>query len=74
MTGWWRWSSKVSSIKYTGTDDEPRYRMLETVREFGVERLASGGESDARRRHAEHYVRLSTELVRGSTVRWTMPA
>jgi predicted ATPase/DNA-binding XRE family transcriptional regulator len=52
-----------------GTDDEPRYRMLETVREFGVERLASGGdESDARRRHTEYYVRLSTELVRGSTV------
>jgi hypothetical protein len=47
-----------------GSDDEPRYRMLETVREFALERLAtSGDEDDARRRHAEHYVRLSADLV-----------
>jgi predicted ATPase/transcriptional regulator with XRE-family HTH domain len=49
-----------------GTDDEPRYRMLETVREFGMERLAtSGDEDEARQRHTEHYVRLSVDLTVG---------
>jgi excisionase family DNA binding protein len=33
---------------------EPRYGMLETIREFGLERLAAGGEEDAVRQcHAE---------------------
>ena len=50
-----------------GTDDEPRYRMLETVREFGLERLTSSGDEDeARQRHAEHFLRLSADLVQGS--------
>ena len=30
--------------------EEPRYRMLETVREFGRERLAESGEEDTVRR------------------------
>ncbi len=35
---------------------EPRFRMLETVREFALEQLAaSGEEADARERHAAHY-------------------
>ena len=49
------------------SDDEPRYLMLETVREFGLERLAAAGEEDeARQRHAEHYLRLSDYLARGT--------
>src|SRR5262249_27108364 len=32
-----------------GADDEPRYLMLETVREFGLERLATSGEEAAAR-------------------------
>ena len=36
-------------------NDEPRYRMLETVREFGLEQLRDTGEMTASRRvHAEH--------------------
>jgi predicted ATPase/class 3 adenylate cyclase/Tfp pilus assembly protein PilF len=36
-----------------GRDEEPRFRMLETIREFGLEQLhASGEESEIRRRHA----------------------
>ena len=50
----------------SSTADEPRYRMLETVREYGLERLATAGETDhARQRHAEHYLRLSDRLARG---------
>jgi predicted ATPase/class 3 adenylate cyclase len=40
--------------------DEPRFRMLETVREYGLEQLASAGEADgAQQRHAQYFWRLS---------------
>jgi non-specific serine/threonine protein kinase len=43
--------------------EEPRYRMLETVREFGRERLAeSGEEGEARRRHLVYLVALAEHL------------
>ncbi|MEU7530083.1 BTAD domain-containing putative transcriptional regulator [Saccharothrix sp. NPDC042600] len=36
--------------------DGPRYRLLETVAAYGVERLAEAGElAEVRRRHVEHY-------------------
>jgi non-specific serine/threonine protein kinase len=35
---------------------EPRFGMLETIREFGLERLVEAGEEDeTRQRHAEHF-------------------
>ena len=38
--------------------EEPRYRMLETLREFGLERLAQRRErADLRARHLAWYVR-----------------
>jgi tetratricopeptide (TPR) repeat protein len=41
-------------------DPDPRYRILETVREFGLEQLtACGEEADARRQHAAWYVHLA---------------
>jgi predicted ATPase/DNA-binding XRE family transcriptional regulator len=43
-----------------GLDDQPRYLMLETVREYGLERLALAGEvNDARQRHAGHFLSLA---------------
>jgi predicted ATPase/class 3 adenylate cyclase len=37
-------------------DDEPRFSMLETIREYAGEKLAEGNETEVlRRRHAEHY-------------------
>src|SRR5262249_43619319 len=40
--------------------DEPRYGMLETVREFGLEQLAASGEEAATRRaHAAWYMGLA---------------
>jgi predicted ATPase/class 3 adenylate cyclase len=48
-------------------DDEPRYQMLETVREFGLERLAAAGEEDrVRQRHARHFLVLAERPDRGT--------
>lgn len=42
-----------------GGDAEPRYGMLLTLREDGLELLAANGETEAvRRRHALHYLAL----------------
>ncbi len=39
---------------------EARYRMLETIRQYALERLAASGEADTiRRRHAEHYLAVA---------------
>ena len=43
-----------------GPDGEPRVGMLETIRNYALERLAEVGELDeARRRHARHYAALA---------------
>ena len=45
---------------------ESRFTMLETVREFGLERLEAAGESDAvRQRHARHFLASSDSLELG---------
>jgi non-specific serine/threonine protein kinase len=45
-----------------GADGEPRLRMLETIREFGLERL-DGAEADAvRDAHAAYYLQLAQDL------------
>jgi predicted ATPase/Tfp pilus assembly protein PilF len=44
--------------------DAMRFRMLETIREFALERLAAGGEGETlRRRHAEYFVALAAKAV-----------
>jgi tetratricopeptide (TPR) repeat protein len=41
-------------------DGEPRFAMLETIREYALERLVASGEADSiRRRHAEHFLALA---------------
>ncbi|MFG3581776.1 AfsR/SARP family transcriptional regulator [Micromonospora chersina] len=48
------------SLVVAGGTDEPRYRMLETIREYGLDRLAEAGEADAvRRAHAAEYLALA---------------
>jgi DNA-binding CsgD family transcriptional regulator len=48
-----------------GTEHEPRYLMLETVREFAMEELfAHGAEPASRRRHAEWCCLLAEEAER----------
>jgi len=56
-------------------DGEARFRLLETIREFGLERLdASGQAEDARRRHAEYYLHLAEradpELIGPGQAEW----
>ncbi len=43
-----------------GEGGEERYRLLETLRQYGRERLAAGGEAEATRgRHAAYYLELA---------------
>ena len=54
---------------------EPRFTMLETIREYAAERLASSGDLDAlQRRHAEHFRDLAEaadpQLTRQDRVAW----
>ena len=53
-----------------GADGEPRVGMLETIREYALERLEQAGDlDDTRRRHAEYYAGVAEradEQLRGS--------
>jgi DNA-binding CsgD family transcriptional regulator/tetratricopeptide (TPR) repeat protein len=54
---------------------EPRYSMLETIREFGLERLAESGEENATRSaHAAHYLALAERaephLIASGSAAW----
>jgi non-specific serine/threonine protein kinase len=58
-----------------GPDGEPRFGMLETVREFGVERLDASGETDALRgAHAAWCLELAEQagsiLARSDAATW----
>ena len=45
---------------------EPRFGMLETLAEYGLERLAAGGEEEAvRRRHAAYFLALAESAALG---------
>ena len=49
-----------SLVRHTGE----RFWMLETIREFALERLEASGEPDElRRRHAEHYLAIAEEAA-----------
>jgi predicted ATPase/DNA-binding CsgD family transcriptional regulator len=48
------------------TNTEPRYRLLETIREYGLEQLAASGEVETlARRHAEYFVALAEDAEAG---------
>ena len=42
-----------------GRDEEPRFRMLETIREFALEEMDARTYADVRDRHASHFLELA---------------
>jgi predicted ATPase/DNA-binding SARP family transcriptional activator len=58
---------QVESEGYTaGWGGEPRFVMLETIREFGLEQLEQNGEAEAiQRQHARYFVQLAEEAHPG---------
>ncbi|NTU82051.1 MAG: AAA family ATPase, partial [Chloroflexales bacterium] len=55
-----------SLIAPAGDEDEPRFSMLETIREYAADLLAASGEGPAlRQRHAIYYVELAERAARG---------
>jgi non-specific serine/threonine protein kinase len=57
-------------VRDNGSDAEPRFTMLETIREFALERLAaSGDEAAARRAHADWIIALAEEAWTAIVVR-----
>ena len=49
-----------SLVEQTATADESRFTMLETIREYGLERLAERGATEAvRQRHLDYYLALA---------------
>jgi predicted ATPase len=55
-----------SLLRAPAVAGEPRVGMLETIREFALERLAGSGDEPAvRRRHAEHFVALAERAEPG---------
>jgi predicted ATPase len=62
-------------LRTESAEGKPRFSMLETIREFGLDQLREGGElDDARRRHGAHFLRLAVEaeahLTAGDQGEW----
>ncbi|MGH9246342.1 MAG: BTAD domain-containing putative transcriptional regulator [Acidimicrobiales bacterium] len=61
-------------VRDVEADGEPRFRMLETIREFAIEELSPRNQVDARRRHATFYLELAEraapELTRADQAAW----
>jgi len=54
-----------SLVVATPTGAETRYRLLETIRQYGEERLAEAGETDPlRARHADYYIEFAGGIHR----------
>ncbi len=63
------------SLLVAGGEARPRYRMLETIRAYGLERLAEAGEQDrVRRAYADHFLALAERaephLRRADQLHW----
>lgn len=64
-----------SLVVVSGDSAQPRYDMLDVIREYAAERLADAGETEmSSRRHALHYLRLAEDaepnLVRAGQEDW----
>jgi predicted ATPase/DNA-binding XRE family transcriptional regulator len=65
--------SRSESIVRQEEDEQPRFTMLETLREYALERLVSEGEAEeAQRKHARYYVELAEiESKRWGEAEWS---
>src|SRR5215210_4134271 len=66
---------EMSLVRLDETESEPRFHMLETIREYAVDRLSDAGEDAAmRERHAAFYLDFAEaaepELVRANQIEW----
>jgi predicted ATPase/DNA-binding SARP family transcriptional activator len=52
-----------SMVSVEPNGEEPRYRMLETLREFGGDRLTARQQAELRRRHAKFFVALAEKAA-----------
>jgi predicted ATPase/class 3 adenylate cyclase len=64
-----------SLVRRTEDAGDPRFSMLETIREFGYEQLGAGGDlGPVLHRHAEHFLRFAVQaephLTAGDQVEW----
>jgi tetratricopeptide (TPR) repeat protein len=58
--------AKSMVVAEPGAEEHTRYQLLETLRQYGEERLDTVGETDRwRRRHAEHFAGFAAEVGRG---------
>jgi predicted ATPase len=52
-------------------EEEPRFTMLETIREYALERLTSSGEAEeVQRKHAQYYLTLEEAAQPQASGRW----
>lgn len=52
-------------LQTSASGDEPRFTMLETIREFGLDQLQAQGEGEsAQQRHAEYFLALAEDAAR----------
>jgi len=52
-----------SLVRQDAQSGEPRFGMLETIREYGIEQLSQAGELDAvTRAHAQRFLQLAIEF------------
>jgi len=70
-------NSLLVSLVESGTSqegEEPRFTMLETIREYALERLMVGGEvEEAQRRHAQYYLALAEAAQLEASKQWGGP-
>jgi hypothetical protein len=58
--------AKSMVVAEPGADEHTRYQLLETLRQYGRERLDEDGQTDRwRRRHAEYFAAFAAEVGRG---------
>jgi predicted ATPase len=58
--------AKSMVVAEPGAGEHTRYQLLETLRQYGRERLDEDGDTDRwRRRHARHFAAFAVEVARG---------